>query len=192
MPELERLEYAKEWMDSLAEGVDPTSGEVLSKDTALNNVDLSRCFFYVSDVLRQVIENNGEIFRQRSKKPKLQPFMLPEDLRTQIEITETPAMITHFTDRINSLIDDNVMRKLKITEVTTWLVNNGLLCEEVINDKKRKKPTKAGEKIGIFSEEREGRYGNYLAVLYNESAQRYIAGNLEQITENSNSESIKQ
>ena len=162
MPELEKLEYAKDWMDRLAEGVDPTSGELLSEDTVLNNTDITRCFFYVSDVLRQVIENNGEINKRVKRKTKLQPFMLPDDLRNQIEITEAPTMITHFTGRINSLIDENTMKKLKVTELTRWLVNNGLLCEEVVNDKKRKKPTKAGEKIGIFSEEREGRYGNYL------------------------------
>ena len=45
MPELEKLEYAKDWMDRLAEGVDPTSGEKMSEDNVLNNVDLSRCFF---------------------------------------------------------------------------------------------------------------------------------------------------
>jgi len=192
MPELEKLEYAKDWMDRLAEGVDPTSGEIMSEDKVLNNVDLSRCFFYVSDVLRQVIENNGEIVKQVRRKTNQQPFMLPDDLRNQIEITEMPTMITHFTGRINGLIDESVMRKLKVTAMTTWLVNDGLLYEETVNDKKRKKPTEAGEKIGISSEEREGRYGGYLAVLYSESAQRYIINNLEQIISISNGESTKQ
>jgi len=148
--------------------------------------------FYVSDVLRQVIENNGEIIKQVRRRTKLQPFMLPDDLRNQIEITETPAMITQFTGRINGLIDDNIMRKLKVTALTTWLVNNGLLCVEIINDKKRKKPTKSGEKKGISSEERVGRYGDYLAVLYSESAQRHIVDNLGQIKAISNGKAIEQ
>jgi len=190
MTELERLKDAKDYMDRLAEGVDPTSGEILSDDTVLNNVDLSRCFFFTSDILRQVIENNGEI--KQIRRTKLQPFMLPDDLRNQIEITETPTMITQFTGRINGLIDDNVMRKLKVSALTTWLVNNGLLCEEIINDKKRKTPTKAGEKKGISSEKREGRYGDYLAVLYSGSAQRHIVNNLEQIIAISNGKSIRQ
>ena len=190
MPDLEKLEYVKDWIDRLADGVDPTSGEILTEDTVLNNVDLSRCFFYISDVLRQVIENNGEIIKQSRRKTKLLPFMLPNDLRNQIKITEAPTMITQFTGRINGLIDDGSMRKLKVTALTTWLVNEGLLCEVVINDKKRKTPTKAGEKIGISSEEREGRYGDYLAVLYSESAQQHIVNNLEHIIAISNGEVV--
>ena len=191
MTDIERLKDAKDCMDRLAEGVDPTSGEILLKDTVLNNVDLSRCFFFTSDILRQVIENNGVIARRAQRNQNLPPFMLPDDVRNQIEITKTPAMIKRFTDRINGLIDDSVMSKLKFTAITTWLVDNGLLYEEIVNDKKRKKPTEAGEKMGISSEEREGMYGRYTAVLYSESAQRHIVDNLEQIIAISNGESIK-
>jgi len=182
MTELEKLKSVKDCMDRLAEGVDPTSGEILSADTILNNVDLSRSFFYISDILRQVIENNGVVAKRTRKNRILSPFALPDDFYNKIEITEEPAMITQFTERINGLIDESVMRKLKVTTLTAWLVNNKLLCEETVNDRKRKKPTKAGVKIGISSEERDGRYGRYLAILYNESAQRHIVNNLEQIT----------
>ena len=187
MTELERLISAKDCMDKLANGMDPTSDEVLPKDTILNNVSISRGFFLISDVLRQVIENGGTVTK-RTGKSHLPPFTLPDELRNQIEITEQPTMIKHFTDRINSLADESAMRKLKVTALTSWLVSNGYLCEEVVNDKKRKKPTKAGEKLGIYSEEREGQYGGYLAILYKESAQRHIVSNLNQIIAISNGE----
>lgn len=188
MTELEKIRYAKVFIDKLAEGIDPISGEALPEDTILNNVRLSRCFYFVSDILRQVIVNDGVANRQSRRKVVLPPFALPDEMCSQIEITSAPTMIKHFTDRINSLIDDSVMKKLKVTAFTTWLVNNGFLCEEVINDKRRKKPTKTGEEIGIFSEVREGQHGGYLAILYNESAQRYLVSNLEQIIEISNGE----
>jgi hypothetical protein len=184
--EIEKLKHAKVCMDQLAAGIDPLSGEVLPEDTVLNNVSLSRYFFFVSDILRQVIDNDGIAVRQVKRNVMLPPFELPEDLRGQIEITATPAMIKHFTDRINSLIDDGAMQKLKVTAFTSWLVNNGFLCEVVVNDKKRKRPTKAGEDMGIYSEAREGQYGGYLAILYNESAQRYLVSNLDQIISISN------
>jgi len=188
MTELEKLKYAKAYIDKLADGIDPISGEALPGDTILNNVRLSRCFFYVADVLRQVIENDGLSHRQNRRKPTLLPFSLPHDMRDQIEITETPTMIKHFTDRINGLVDDSVMTKLKVTALTTWLVNNGFLFEEIVNDKKRKKPTKSGEEIGVFAEVREGQYGGYLAILYSESAQRHIVKNLDLIIAISNGE----
>ena len=186
MTELEKLRYAKAFIDKLADGMDPISGETLPGDTILNNVNLSRCFYYVSNVLRQVIENDGVSAKQIHKKAILPPFSLTHDMRDQIEITATPTMIRHFTDRINGLIDDSVMGKLKVTAFTTWLVDNGFLCEEIINDKKRKRPTKSGEEIGIIPELRDGQYGGYLAILYNESAQRYLVSNLDSIIAISN------
>ena len=186
MIELDKVKCAKEFMDMLADGVDPTSGQVLPNDTILNNVNLSRCFNFTSDILTNVIENNGFTGRRKSNQYKLAPFALTDELRNQIEITEAPVMIKHLTGRINSLVDDSVMRQLKVTALTSWLVNNGYLSEETINDRKRKKPTKAGEEIGISSEFREGHYGSYLAILYSESAQRHLVSNLEQIIAFSN------
>ena len=134
MNELEKLVQAKDYLDKLSNGIDPITDDVLSEDTALNNVSLLRCFFYVSDILRKVIENNGVVARPARRNDYLPPFVLPEDKRDKIEITKSPAMIRQFTERINSLIDENIMRRLKVTALTGWLVSNGFLCEEIIND----------------------------------------------------------
>ena len=186
MAEIEKLRHAKNYMDKLAEGIDPISGATLPGDTLLNNISLSRCFYFVSDILGQVIENGGLVARKAPNNALLPPFALPDDMRDKIEITSSPAMIKSFTDRINGLVDDSAMQKLKVTALTTWLVNNGFLCEEIVNEKKRKRPTEAGEELGIYSETRDGQYGSYLAVLYKESAQRYLVSNLDQIIEISN------
>ena len=47
MTELETVQRAKMYMDKLAQGIDPISGQELPEDSALNNVRLARCFFYV-------------------------------------------------------------------------------------------------------------------------------------------------
>ena len=59
MTELEKIERAKMYMDKLANGINPIDDTVVPDDDLINNVRLSRCFFFVSDVLRQVIENGG-------------------------------------------------------------------------------------------------------------------------------------
>jgi hypothetical protein len=46
--ELDKQKRAKEYLDKLAEGIDPLTHEPLPQDTVLNNVRLARCFFYVS------------------------------------------------------------------------------------------------------------------------------------------------
>ena len=188
MNEIEKLIQAKDYMDKLSNGIDPVSDEVLTKEVLLNNIDLSRCFFFVSDILRQVIENDGFVGRRVGGNVKLPPFALSDDSRSKIEITEKPVMIKYFTENINSLVDIGTMQKLKVTAVTKWLVENGFLDEEIVNEKKRKIPTKEGEMLGIYSEAREGQYGGYLAILYNESAQRHIVENLDKIIAISNGE----
>ena len=186
MTELEKMIIAKDNIEKLANGIDPKSDKVLSKKTVLSDIDLSQDFFLISDVLRQVIENGGVVAKPMRRNSALPPFSLPDEMFGQIEVTEKPAMIKQFTERINGLVDDSVMRKLKVTALTKWLVDNGFLCEEIVNDKKRKKPTEAGEELGIYSEERDGQYGGYLAILYKEPAQRHLINNLNQIIAISN------
>jgi hypothetical protein len=59
MTELEKIAYAKSFIDKLANGVNPIDDTVIPDGDVVNNVRLSRCFFYVSDILRQVIANGG-------------------------------------------------------------------------------------------------------------------------------------
>ena len=61
MDNLELLMRAKTYMDKLANGVNPLDDTPVLEDDIVNNIRISRCFFYVSDVLRQVIENGGEV-----------------------------------------------------------------------------------------------------------------------------------
>ena len=189
MTELEKMQHAKNYMDKLANGIDPISGEEMGADDTLNNVRLSRCFFYVSDVLRRAIENGGEVGRRITvKREALQPFALPEELREKIEITKEPAMISHFGQRVNGLVNLELMRNLNVTAFSAWLMEKGFLVEETVNGKKRKKPSRAGESIGISSEFKEGPGGSYLAVYYNEEAQRFLVDNLDEIIKISNGE----
>ena len=102
MTNMEKLFNAKEFMDKLSNGIDPVSEEVLTKDVLLGNIDLSRCFFFVSDILRQVIENDGFVGRRVRNNVNLPPFALSEEQRGKIEVTERPAMIKHFTEGITT------------------------------------------------------------------------------------------
>ena len=75
MTELEKIAYAKSFIDKLANGVNPIDDSTIPDSDIVNNVRLSRCFFYVSDILRQVIENGGitpaPIVKEKKPKNKL-------------------------------------------------------------------------------------------------------------------------
>ena len=68
MTELETLERAKMYMEKLANGMNPIDGSMIPDEDVVNNVRLSRCFFYVADVLRRVIDNGGIEKQKKSKK----------------------------------------------------------------------------------------------------------------------------
>ena len=59
MTDLEVMQRAKTYIDKLANGINPLDDTTLLGNDIVNNVRISRCLFYVSDVLRQVIENGG-------------------------------------------------------------------------------------------------------------------------------------
>lgn len=83
MTELEKIERAKMYMDKLANGINPIDDTMAPDDDLINNVRLSRCFFFVSDVLRQVIENGGTKTAV-NKKPK--SFLLKSPLRKEVSL----------------------------------------------------------------------------------------------------------
>jgi len=184
--ELEKLERARLYIEQLANGIDPISGRELPEDSALNQVRLSRCFFYVADVLGQVIGNGGWVQKPSSYGSQaLPPFVLPKELHAQIPIDQS-AMIRRFTDSINALVDLNAMRKLKSTAITGWLVEQGYLREDMFNGKRRKVPTEKGRAAGITDEPRQGQFGSYTATIYDENAQRLMIAHLDEIIAISN------
>lgn len=71
MTELETMQRAKMYMDKLAQGINPISGEEIENDSVLNNVRMARCFFYVSGILDKVIANGGKIgYTPKSNLPE--------------------------------------------------------------------------------------------------------------------------
>lgn len=57
MTELAKMQRAKMYIDKLANGINPIDDTPAADSDIINNVRLSRCLFYASDVLRQVIDN---------------------------------------------------------------------------------------------------------------------------------------
>lgn len=185
---LEMLTRAKTYLEQLANGVDPISGASLPDDTVLNNVRISRCFFYVADVLQLVIENGGEV--KRTVRQALSPFAISEEEKARVELSDEPLPISKFCDRINGQIDTEKHIKLKVTSFGKWLVDKGFLNIEIHNDNKYKKATAAGTKIGIVSEWRAYGDRDYYAITYSKDAQQFLLDNLDEIITVSNGESL--
>lgn len=189
MTALDVMKHAKSYIDQLANGIDPISGKAISPDCVLNQVRLVRCLFYVSDILRQVIENGGQVVAKKRSGKKV-PFQMTEEIRGVVRCLPVPVPITQFLAQFNNARDEETMKKLPPTLVTGWMVKKGFLFEEIEPDGHRKRcPTDAGRELGIFMETRQGRHGEYGVVLYDEAAQQFLIDNMDTILSGSSAKS---
>ncbi len=190
MTELEKLKRAKMYLDKLANGIDPLTDTEVPEDNALNNVRLSRCFFYVSDVLRQVIDNGGCV---KPVMPSAKAdYELSPDCRSSLTFSDEPLQISRFVEQLNSCVDVGQMKKLTATVVTDWLLDKGFLEQVELEDgRKNRQPTPLGHKIGLSDEMRTGQRGTYKAVFYNEEAQRFVVNHLDEILQSYKNKSAK-
>lgn len=190
MTELEKIERAKMYMDKLANGINPIDGSEVPSDDIINNIRISRCFFFVSDVLRQVIENGGVQSPQKAKKEKKEkkvPLQIPFEKRSSFAFSETPITASEIVRRINNMIDSEKMQELSYYGITTWLTELGMLTwANTADGKKTKHPTLSGCEAGILLENRDGSRGPYQVVVYNLNAQRFIIDNLDAVVEAEN------
>lgn len=178
MTDLEIMQRAKMYMDKLAQGIDPISGSEVPEDSVLNNVRLARCFFYVSGVLQQVIDNGGIV----GSKPKKNDFVITPQMLRRIAISDRPVRITEFAELIAAATDDPNTKRPSTTTMTGWLLANGFMENISDTDGKQKRvPTDAGRRIGLYTEVRQGQYGEYTAVYYNTDAQQFLVDHLEEI-----------
>ena len=129
MTDLEIMQHAKEYLDKLARGIDPLTGREVPEGEIINNVRISRCLFYVSDVLRQVIENGGIQVKSVKSSAKA-PFALSFEDRARYPFGDWPATVSVIAQRLNELVDLSTVQKLKTTSITAFLMQSGLLFEE--------------------------------------------------------------
>ena len=179
MTELETMQHAKNYIDALANGIDPLTGEIIKDDSVINNVRISRCFFYVSDVLRQVIDNGGVV--GRTTKPQKAEFSITDEQCSAVLVSQDPVGVSIISKRIGEVLDENV-KTIPATHITTWLVDNGYLVENVYSGKKKKVTTPKGEQLGILTVDAVNPQGvPYKKNLYDANAQSFIISNLNKI-----------
>ena len=182
MKELEKIAYAKSFIDKLANGINPLDDTPIPDGDIANNVRLSRCFFYVSSILQREIERESKK-ENREKKSRLVDFSITYEQLQNFEYSSKPISATVLAKKINQLVEGENMRKLSYRQIMGWLLNIGMLeYKDIGNGKMKRQPTQQGEDIGIvleFWERGQGR--KYPVVMYSEAAQRFIIDNIDAV-----------
>ena len=179
------LRHAQDYLDALSRGIDPLTGELIDPGEVVCKDRIRRCFVYVSEVLGQVIENDGEIGRKRKKRSGKLPFAPNEAMQTEVTISDTPVPLNRIVQQVNRYAEKG-MYKLRHRDVTAWLAANGIL--QAITDvdgTARMRVTDLGKAMGIIEELRHNsaRKVDYTVLLYDAEMQRFLLGHLPEIAE---------
>ena len=185
MTELEKIAYAKSFIDKLANGINPLDDTPIPDDDIVNNVRLSRCFFYVSDILQKEIERERR--RQtRERKPDPLPFSITQEQLQNYVYSTYPISATAIAKKINWLvksdIDEKKIERFSYRKINYWLHDIGMIeWREWENGKSKRFPTPEGEAIGLILKIWES-YGRKSPVIYfSEDAQHFIIDNIDAV-----------
>lgn len=170
---LDLLKHAKGYIEKLANGINPLTGENIPETDIINNIRISRCLFYVNNILGEVLSNGG-IYNPKIKKI---PFYLSKEEINKFEYVNEDLSISKIIKRINNLKSNENMVNLKASDVCRWLISIGLLTEIEKNGKKIKIPTETGKNIGMYIEHRISYNTEYDIVIYKRSMQEFIIDN---------------
>lgn len=177
MEEKDKIALAQDWVRKLANGINPLTGNAVNEDDVVNNVHISRCLFYVADLLGKYTER-----RPRSNSSRTIPFSASALQKEKYNYVEAIS-ISAFARELKKLIPEN-MQSVSYKSMTTWLIQEGMLSETISdNGHTYKITTEKGEESGIYTEERERENGgHFLLTLYNREAQRFLLEHLEEIS----------
>ncbi len=181
MTELDILKRAAMYIKKMANGINPLTDDVIDEDDFVNNVRISRCLFYVSDVLEKVIRNDG-VIQKPSRTPKI-PFAVSDERLKYFKYSETPIALSSIADRFNDLIDSEIMKKISYKVLADWLLSQDILMvTEGTDGKAQKVPTSKGLSIGLSVIQKIGQRGNqYDVIVYDIEAQKYIVQNISNV-----------
>lgn len=173
----EKLLTAQDWVRKLANGINPLTGNVVKEDDVVNNVHISRCLFYVADLL-------GEYSARKSRPSSSRniPFSISALQVEKYNYVEAIS-ISAFSREIENLLPEN-MKGVSYKSMIQWLMQEGLLYETEPDDQDRtyKVATEKGKEIGIYTEERDRANGHFLVTLYNREAQKYLFEHLDEMS----------
>ncbi|MGM9972245.1 MAG: hypothetical protein ACI35W_07535 [Anaeroplasmataceae bacterium] len=102
-----------EFVDSLAKGIDPKTGEILNDDTIINRSDVIRMLYSIKEFIK---ENN------KVKKGRI-PFALTDTT----DLYEKTITISQFVRKINEKNVTGNMKKLSYKAILAWLLKKGYL-----------------------------------------------------------------
>ena len=102
MTEIEIIARAQMYLEKLANGIDPLTNKEVPENDVVNNVRISRCLFYSSGILKQIIDNKGKF---KLELPDRAEFTITPEQLSRFDYSDYPISISEITKRINDLVN---------------------------------------------------------------------------------------
>ena len=167
---LELLIHAQNYIEKMANGINPLTGKKVPQNETINNIRISRCLFYVNDVLKNIILDSNFQINKSS-------FNLTKEELNNYDYFNDSISISKNVKKLNNLKTNKYMENLKVTQICNWLISVNLLYIKEESGSKLKRPTIEGEKLGMYLEHVIKNNREYDIVLYNREAQQFIIDN---------------
>ena len=206
MDKFQLIGHAKNYLDMLAAGKDPISGEPIPDDSAVSRPQLKKCFLFVSSVLQEVLQNNGLVLPDadgaNAQAPASVPvtvngsdydlvrkkaaFRMTPEQKSEVRISRLPITPGEFLKNVNRTINAADMEKLSVRSVNAWLKSNGYISEEkmpAVISRTVWKPTPSARQIGFTETEvpdaKTGEMKRQL--MFASGAQQFLLAHMEEI-----------
>ncbi|HBF40163.1 MAG TPA: hypothetical protein DDW50_23005 [Firmicutes bacterium] len=175
--ELEKITKAKNVLFKIAKGIDPLSGETLSENGFFSDPRIIRCFYYVTEILDDVINEGPDM---DSLKPK--EFKISPEEKMRVVFPEGKIGVNEFSRQVNLWIDPARSKKLTGAELNKRLKKMGILSEKILESGKTKTVTnETSAKFGFEMEKRSFHGVEYDMVLINDGGKKYLLQNIDTI-----------
>ncbi|WP_409969661.1 hypothetical protein RFF05_07055 [Bengtsoniella intestinalis] len=103
MTDIEVTKRAKMYIDQLAKGIDPISGNAVPDDSVVSQERLVKCFQFVSGKLDEAIIK-AEEYKQRPKSTKR--FVITTEEIERVPLSDEPISINPFCEIITNTVNN--------------------------------------------------------------------------------------
>lgn len=186
---LELLKRAKSYMELLAQGTDPVTGQALSREDPMGSERMGRCFSFVAGTLEEVIaqrEGGARPAREetekapRKKRAQKMVFSITGEQLESVAVTAAPVNMTEMARRLNEAAG------LEKSDLNSRLLSYGLEklgfleAREGADGKIHRSPTAAGYETGLERLRCVNAVGQpYLLNVLTDAGQRFLLDNLD-------------
>ena len=147
MEEMDMVKRARQYLEALSTGMDPISKKQVPPGDTLLQPRLSRCFRYVSELLKGIEKDPALLKRLADARPshetkgneKAYPYGAASSARMQEENKlsapgsaenrkDGRLSLSKITENLRPLLGENPEMTLETSEITEWLLLSGYLC----------------------------------------------------------------